>query len=434
MSKSDSRNFTNFVEEKIIPVAAKLGANRGLVAIRDGITLAMPLIIVGSVFLIISSFPITAWTNWLTKTGLTTLLSHGSNLSFGIMGLIAVYGIAHSFAQSYGVEGKGAGVVALSSFLIATPTITTGGKNILTGIDLQYMGSKGLFVAIVLGLTSAWVYQWFVNHHITIKLPDTVPPAVGDSFVALIPGAVILAFWLIIFGVLSHFNLNIHDILLDVLSKPLGLLGDTLGGTLIAILLNSAFWFVGIHGGNVVNTILSPIWLMNTDANRLAFQAGKTLPNIITQPFIDNFVYMGGSGATIGLVIVIMLLSFKKNTSTMTKTMAPITFVPGLFNINEPTMFGLPVVLNISLIVPFILAPMCNAIITYTGMSLGIVHNTIGITIPWTMPPLISGFLATGGHISGSIVQLICILVDCILYYPFYKIVEKENKDGIESI
>ncbi|KRM81777.1 PTS sugar transporter subunit IIC [Liquorilactobacillus vini] len=361
-------------------------------------------------------------------------MTQGNNLSFGIMGLVAAYGIASSFAESHGVDGKGSGIVALSSFLIVTPTITTSGKSPLTGIDLTYMGSKGLFVAILLGLLSGWVYQWFVNHHVTIKLPSSVPPAVSESFVSLIPGAVIITFWLIIFGILSKFNLNIHDILLDLLTKPLGLIGDTLGGTLIAILLNSAFWFVGIHGGNIVNTVISPIWLMNTDQNRLAFQAGKHLPNIITQPFIDNFVYMGGSGATIGLVIVIALLSLRKTTSSLTKTMAPVTLVPGLFNINEPTMFGVPVVLNISLIIPFILAPMCNAIITYSAMSLGIVHNTIGVTIPWTMPPVISGFLATGGHISGSIDQVVCVIVDCLIYYPFYSVVEKENKKGITTV
>ncbi|WP_313637380.1 PTS transporter subunit EIIC [Staphylococcus saprophyticus] len=134
----------------------------------------------------------------------------------------------------------------------------------------------------------------------------------------------------------------------------------------------------------------------------------------------------GGGGSTIGLVIVIAILAFKKRSSKITKTMAPLTLMPGIFNINEPTLFGLPVVLNVRLIVPFILAPMINATITYFSMASGLVHLTNGTAMPWTIPPIISGFLATG-HVSGSLVQMVCIIVDILLYYPFYRTMEKYN-------
>ena len=186
---------------------------------------------------------------------------------------------------------------------------------------------------------------------------------------------------------------------------------------------------VGIHGGNIVNSILKPIWLMNSDANRLIFQADPTaqLPHIITEPFIDNFVYMGGGGATIGLVIVIAIMARRKRASQITKTMAPLTLTPGIFNINEPAMFGLPIVMNLSLLIPFILAPMANAVISYLAMSSGLVATTTGIAVSWTMPPIISGFLTTGGHISGALLQLVCIIVDIAIYWFFYQAVEKKN-------
>ena len=417
------KKVNEVLEEKLLPIAAKLVNNKILIAIRDGITLSMPLIIIGSLFLVIASFPIEAWTNWLAEIGIDGYLWKGVDSSFGLMGLIASFGIANSLARQYNVDGVSAGIISLSSFIVVTPF----GEG---GIPVGFMGSKGLFVAMVLGIISALIFQWFIKKDIRIKLPDSVPPAVSSSFSALIPGAVIITLWLVVFAVLDKINVgNIHELLLVVLGGPLGLLGNNIFGTVVSILLNSAFWFVGIHGGNVVNSILNPIWLMNSDANRLIFQADKfaELPHTITAQFIDNFVYMGGGGATIGLVVVIAIIARRKKASQITKTMAPLTLTPGLFNINEPAMFGLPVVMNISLLIPFILAPVANAIICYFAMSTGIVAKTTGIAVSWTMPPIISGFLTTGGHISGAILQVVCIIVDIAIYWGFYRAVEKQN-------
>ena len=421
------KNLNEVLEEKMLPIAAKLGANKVLIAIRDGITLSMPLIIIGSLFLVIASFPIDAWTTWLTTIGVDSYLWKGVDSSFGLMGLVASFGVAYSYARQHKVDGVSAGIIALSSFIVVTPFVT--GEN-GAGIPVGYMGSKGLFVAMVLGIISALIFQWFIKHNIQIKLPDAVPPAVARSFSALIPGAAIITLWLIVFGVLDKMSIgNIHDVLGKILGGPLGLLGNNIFGTLIAILLNSMFWFVGIHGGNVVNSILNPIWLMNSDANRLLFQADKMaeLPNIITMQFIDNYVFMGGGGATLGLVIVIAIIARRKNSSKISKTMAPLTLTPGIFNINEPAMFGLPIVMNVSLLIPFILAPMANAIISYVAMATGLVAKTTGIAVSWTMPPILSGFLTTGGHISGAVLQIICIIVDILIYWLFYKAVEKQN-------
>ncbi|MBX7420411.1 PTS sugar transporter subunit IIC, partial [Clostridium chauvoei] len=385
----------------------------------------MPLIIIGSLFLVIASFPIKAWTDWLTAVGIDSYLWKGVDSSFGLMGLIASFGVANSLARQYKVDGVSAGIISLSSFIVVTPFVSGEAG---AGIPVGYMGSKGLFVAMVLGIISALIFKEFIKKDIQIKLPESVPPAVARSFSALIPGAAIITLWLIVFAVLDRMSIgNIHDLLLKILGGPLGLLGNNIFGTVISILLNSLFWFVGIHGGNVVNSILNPIWLMNSDANRLIFQADSAaqLPHIITQQFMDNFVYMGGGGATIGLVIVIAIIARRNRASQITKTMAPLTFTPGIFNINEPAMFGLPIVMNVSLIIPFILAPIANAVISYAAMATGLVATTTGIAVSWTMPPIISGFLTTGGHISGSILQLVCILVDVAIYWFFYKTVEK---------
>lgn len=413
-----------FLQEKMLPVAAKLGSNKGLIAIRDGITLAMPLIIIGSLLMVIASFPVPGWEGWLGSIGVSDYLWKGVDSSFGLIGLIASFGIAYSFTKQYNVDGIGSGIISLSAFILVTPFVTSDAG---AGMPTSYMAAKGLFVAIILGLVNGYIYQWFISHNIQIKMPDTVPPAVAKSFSAIIPGAVIITSWLIVYGLLDRFSLpNVHEISQVILGKPLGLLGNNIVGVAIIVCLNSLFWFVGLHGGNIVNSVMQPLWLANLDGNRAAYQAGEALPNIFTTVFMDNFVYIGGGGATIGLVMALGYLSRKKKASQQAKTLAPLTVVPGLFNINEPTIFGLPVVLNVLLIIPFILAPLFNLIVAYSTMVLGLVPLTY--TAPsWTMPPIISGILATGS-VSASILQFVLIIFDVLMYLPFVMIVEKRFK------
>lgn len=432
-----SKGVDSFIERVLMPVAVKLSSFKPLIAIRDGIVLAMPLIIIGSLFTILGSFPIDEWTNWVANTkfngvAILDIFNKISNGSFGLLGLVGAFGIASSYAEQYKTDGKSAGIIALASFFVVTPSIMSGDKAPLEGMPYGYLGSKGLFIAIIIGLIAGGLFQWFINRDIRIKMPEAVPPAVSKSFSALIPGAVIITLFGAIYAILTWTGLgNIHDLLLHILSKPLGILGDTLGGTLVAIMLNSLFWFVGIHGGNVINSVLQPVWLMNTDANRLLATKGNLDlahgGHVVTQPFIDNFVYMGGGGATIGLVLAIGLIVLSKKASKETEVLAPLTITPGLFNINEPTMFGLPVVLNTALIIPFVLAPMINAITTYFAMSIGIVPLCTGAVVPWTMPPVLSGFLATNSW-QGSVLQLINVVIDIAIYLPFISRVNKQQK------
>ncbi|WP_376716288.1 PTS sugar transporter subunit IIC [Vagococcus lutrae] len=416
--------INQFLEEKMLPVASKLSANKALIAIRDGITLAMPLIIIGSLFMVIASFPVPGWEDWLGKVGVAGYLWKGVDSSFGLIGLIASFGIAYSLTNQYGVDGISSGILSLSTFITVTPFVTSDAG---AGMPTGYMAAKGLFIAIILGLINGYVYQWFINRDIRIKLPETVPSAVSKSFSAIIPGAVLITFWLIVFGLLDAFSLpNLHDVAQVVLGKPLGLLGSNVFGTIIVVALNSLFWFVGIHGGNVVNSVMQPVWIANLDANREAYQAGLELPHIFTVAFMDNFIYIGGGGATIGLVLVLGYLARKKKTSQQTKVLAPITVVPGLFNINEPTMFGLPVVLNVMLLLPFIVAPIVNVVVAYFAMSTGLVPLTRTVAT-WTMPPIISGFLTTGS-VRGSLLQIVLIVLDVLLYLPFFLAVEKRFK------
>jgi len=422
--------MNKFLNEKLMPVASKMASNKFLIAIRDGITLAMPLLIIGSLLMVIATgFAIPPLEKWLGDMGIATYLWKGSDSSFGLIGLVASFGIAYSLTKQYNVDGVPSGIVSLSTFILVTPFVTGEAGN---GMPTTYMAAQGLFVAIVLGLINGWVYQWFINHNIQIKMPDSVPPAVSKSFSAILPGATLIVGWLIVYGVLDAFKLpNLHMIAKTVLGTPLGLLGNNIIGVVILVMCCSGLWFVGLHGGNIVNKIMEPIWLTNLGENAEAFKAGENLQHIFTTPFIDNFVYIGGAGATIGLVLALAWMARRKNASKQAKTLTPITVIPGLFNINEPTMFGIPVVLNILLLIPFVVAPVVNLIISYLSMASGLVPLTY--TAPgWTTPPVISGFLATGS-IRASILQIILVVADILLYLPFVAAVEKRFKADEEQ-
>lgn len=434
-------NFINFLEQKFMPFAAKLAGQRHLNALKDGIILAMPMIIIGSVFLILGYLPIPGYAEfmgrvfgdqWLTK------LNYPVDATFNMMALIAAFGIAYRLAERYGLDAITSGAISLCAFLLATPFnvpfIPQGANeavDVAGAIPVALMGSKGLFVAMLIAMFSTEVYRFIVNKNIVIKMPDGVPPAVSKSFVALIPGfVIILLVWIIRLIIENtHFG-SIHNIIGDLLAKPLGLLGGSMFGMIIAVGLIQLLWSAGLHGSNIVSGVMAPIWLNATGENMEAFKAGKELPNIITQQFLDVFVNIGGSGATFGLVLVMLIWA----KSQQMKQLGKLSAGPGVFMINEPIIFGMPIVMNPLLIIPFFLVPIVNVITTYLAMDWGIVAKPAGIAIPWTTPPIIGGYLATGGHISGALMQLFNIALGFVIYLPFFKIWDKQKQKEEQQV
>ncbi|MHC9537054.1 PTS cellobiose transporter subunit IIC [Dellaglioa sp. BT-FLS60] len=410
------------LEEKITPFASKIGSIKQLVAIRDGISYLMPLIIIGSVALIFNSLPITAswYVNLMGAGGWTNRLNIIVDGTFNLIGIISAFSIAYSLAKQYKIDSLSVGILSLSSYLVSTPHILA--KNGDVGIPMSLMGSKGLFVAIVIAIVTTELFRYLSGKNLVIRMPDGVPPAVGKSFAALIPGLIIIVFFAIISWTLAAVNMgSLHDLIGIVLGRPLSALGDTMFGAILYELLISVFWLCGIHGANIMGGIMNPIWMQKMDENRIAFQSGHELKNIFTQPFFDIFVHMGGAGTTIALAFCLFFFS----KSLQNKSIGKVGIVPALFNISEPLMFGVPIVLNPIMFIPFILAPIVSTLMTYTAMLTGIVAKTNGVSVPWTMPPLISGYLATG-HISGAIMQIVNIAVSILIYYPFFKSMDNQ--------
>ncbi|WP_312109185.1 PTS cellobiose transporter subunit IIC [Brevibacillus reuszeri] len=428
--------FISFLENRVMPVAGRIAEQKHLQAIRDGIILTMPMLIIGSLFLIIGFIPIPGYNEfmsgvfgdkWLTK------LLYPVNATFDIMALIVSFGVAYRLAEKYKVDPLSAGAISVASFLLATPYKTmftpegaSAAVEVGGVIPVTLMGSQGLFVAMLLAVLSTEIYRKIIQKKIVITMPDGVPPAVSRSFVALIPASIVLiVVWLLRIVIENTTFESIHNIVSDLLVGPLNALGSSMIGAIVCVLLVQLLWSLGLHGAAIVGGVMSPIWLSLMDQNRAAFQANPNaeLPNVVTTQFFDLWIYAGGSGATLALVILMLL----RARSEQMKNIGRLSIGPGLFNINEPVTFGMPIVMNPLLIIPFILAPVALVIISYLAMSFGWVAKPSGVAVPWTTPLIISGYLATGGKISGSILQLVNLIVSLLIYYPFFRLWDKQK-------
>lgn len=407
--------------QKVQKIASKLSAQKHLSAIRDGMAIALPLIIIGSAFMIIGSFPIKAFNDFLTNLGIIDYINKASNATFGFAGFAATFGISYSLAKSYKVNGIFVGLISLTSVILMTPLVSSEEGNAFL---FKYFGMTGLFVGIIVALLSTEIYRTFIQKDIRLKMPDTVPPNVEAAFSALIPGMAITFFWFIILIIIEKLGVtNVHDLIALVIAKPLSYLTATLPGIIVVILIQCFFWFFGIHGAQVTGSVIEPLLFAQTDQNRLAFEAGEALPNIVTYEFLYNYVFPGGAGALIA--IAILLYFFSK--SEENKALGKLSLVPVSFQIAEPVIYGLPTVFNLRFIIPFVVAPVVNAILCYTVMYMGIVPRPIGAAVPWTTPPVIAGFLASGGSIAGALLNVACIVIDILIYLPFFRADDKEK-------
>lgn len=421
------------MESFFIPLAEKVGKNKYLIAIRDGFLLTTPLLIVGSFFLLIANFPIPGWTEFWARffgDNWTAFISKPTNATFDVMAVLAVIGIGYSFAGELKINKLAGAATALVSWFILMPYNTTDGA--LTGLPLGWLGSKGIFVGIICAFLSIHIFAYIVKKGWVIKMPAGVPPTVTESFAALIPSAaVMLVFFLINVGFsLTPFG-NAFDFVFKFLQSPLMSLGNTLGAVLIAMGFQHFFWFFGINGGSIVGSIMQPILTPLSVENLSAFQAGTALPNLVNQQFYDLFTTLGGAGSTLSMLLAMLIVC----RSDRIKKLSGISFIPALFGINEPIIFGLPVVLNPIILIPFLLTPMINIILSYCAMYFGLVPFCNGVQLPWTTPPILSGFMTAGWR--GAVLQIALLIIGIFIYMPFVKMMDKqyleENKTEDED-
>lgn len=395
-------------ENKIAPPLMKISANKRLMAIRNGLSLTIPFTIIGSIFLIIGNLPIQAWMDFISPY--SGYLNATVNVTFGILGLISTMGIGFYLAKEFDVE-------PISNAMITTIAFLLGTVNAEFSIEIGNLGATGMFTGIVIGLLTIEIHSFFVKRGITIKMPDGVPPAVSSSFTSLIPAfAVIVLVWV----VRVILNVDLNQVIQTVFS-PLVVGLDSLAGITIYALLACLLWTVGIHGDNALSGIATPIFLANLAANTQAFQTGDSLPHIVVDGFWIIYMCLGGTGATMGLVIN-MLFSKSKRYKSLGKLSLP----SAIFAINEPVIFGFPIVMNPLLMIPFILTPVLFGAVAYVLTNVGILAPIV-FQVPWTTPPVIGAYLATNGDINAAIFQGLLVVFSFLIYRPFFKLAERKE-------
>ncbi|WP_064607852.1 PTS sugar transporter subunit IIC [Photobacterium sp. J15] len=411
-----------FVEAIVAPMAAKVSCQRHINAIKDGFVATMPFLIVGSLLLVLAfppgkgNFFLDGWHSLIEIIGQQNILA-SFQISMGIFAVYAAFSIGYNLAESYGLRSLNSGLLSLFSFLLAVAPvqfIDMGGI-----MPIANMGGTGAFTAILTGLLVPELQRFLRDKNIRLKMPDAVPPKISASFDLLIPVVIVSIVVVSINAMLANYDLNIPTAIMEIF-KPLVSASDSFFACLLAVIMIQLLWFGGIHGSSVVVTgILYPVLIINLGLNQEALAAGEDLPKIFVNPILDFFIFVGGAGGTWGFVVLMM-----RSKSTHLRTIGKMSIIPSTFNINEPVIFGTPIVMNPNYFIPWMLSPIINTCIVWAAFKTEIISKIIALP-PWTMPAPIGAIIATNSSTAAFVVVL-CVVVSVIIYYPFFKIHEKQ--------
>ena len=438
--------FMSFMEKYLVPIAGKLAGNKHLNAIKDGFVFTIPFLIVGSFVLLLVNLPLTDPNNFMYVKWYTDLMASMKAdlvqpfyVSMGILSLLFSFGLGYSLAGSYKLNQITSGFVSLYAFLILSakvdwaPITEIGGKVFLLPegswmplMDARYLDAKGLFVAIIGGIVAIEILRFLIEKKLTIKMPEAVPPAIAKSFEILIPVAVITVLFQAVSVIVQKTSgIMVPELVQKVLS-PLLNASNTLPSVILVILITHLLWFFGLHGGMIMTPIVNAIALSNLTLNQEALKASEAIPTVFAGGFLDSFAYVGGVGCTLGLAIAMV-----RSRNEYIKSIGKLSLIPGIFNINEPMMFGLPLVMNPILLMPFLLAPIINVTIAWFATSFGLIGKIVAL-VPWTTPGPLAAFLATNFSVVAIFFSCLSIVISYLIYTPFLKIYVKTLNDNTD--
>lgn len=425
------------LESVILPVAVKLGKQVHINAIKNGFVRLMPLTLVGAMFVLINNVVLNFdegsffWSmgvrlNAETIHTLNDLKIIGGNVyngTLGIMSLMTPFFIGMALAEERKVDGIAAGLLSIAAFMTVTPYTVNG----VNAVGTNWLGGANIISGIITGLVVAEMFTFILRRQWVIKLPASVPESVSRSFTALIPGFIILLIMGLVSWGLSLAGTHFHQIIMNAIASPLASLGSVVGWAYV--IFNTLLWFFGVHGGLALTALNSGIlgpWGMENMAIytqygsvEAALAAGKTF-HFWTGPMLESYVYLGGTGATLGLLLAIFIASKRADYRQVAKMALP----SSLFNINEPLLFGLPIIMNPVLMIPFVLIQPILAGITLLVYSLGLVPPSTNFA-PWTMPAGLGAFFNSNGSVAAFILALVNLTVATAMYLPFVIIANK---------
>ncbi|WP_318357911.1 PTS sugar transporter subunit IIC [Enterobacter sp.] len=416
--------------DRFVEISARIANQVHLRSLRDAFAAVMPIFILAGLAVLVNNvvFP---WV--LDGDTLVRFKVWGDviiNGTLNIAALLIAPMIGWSLARNKNFDNPvSAVIIALSSFIIMMPMrldlVPVGGQTSVTvGQVLSFanIGSTGIFAGVIIGLLSTELFIRIAGiKKLDISLGENVPPAVSKSFSALLPTILTLSTFAVIAALLANvLNTDLIHLITTLIQQPLRLINTSLPGTIFIYSFGNFLFTLGIHQSVVNSVVLEPFLLINTNENMIAFANGQPIPHIINNIFVPTFGMIGGTGSTISLLIAIFLFSRQQSA----KQVARLSISPGLFNINEPVIFGLPIVFNLPLMIPFVLLPAIGIFFAWVCTTLGLMSRCV-VMIPWTTPPVLSAWLATAGDWRAVVVQLIIIVFGVFFYLPFLKIAER---------
>ncbi len=428
------------LEEVLVPFAAKLNAQRHVAAVRDAFTLAFPLTLAGSIITLLN-YAVLSPDGFIAKilhlgtlipnlADYQAVLSPVLNGTANIMSLLITFLTAYKLAETKEGDKVLSAICAVGVYFVIYPPYETV-EGVGNTLPMNFMGSQGLFVALIVGLiVGELIPSLAKNKKLCIKMPDAVPPAVAQSFNLLIPIIIVLVGSAVVNYFLNMITTGgIQYLIYNVIQAPFSALGGNIVTILIFCLVQQFLWVLGIHGPNTMSALRTIMYAEQGVANLQYFGTNGTTvgcPFPLTWAGInDAFGNTGGSGATLGLLIAIFIIA-RKDKQQM--EIAKLSFVPGLFNINEPVIFGLPIVMNPIYIIPFILSPFVCNLVGYLCVGVLKIIPPVAIDVGWTTPGFLIPFLGSGGsNFLSLIIGLLCILISTIIYIPFVKIAAAAN-------
>lgn len=407
---------------KVQSIIYTISNNRYVKAVSNGLISTLPITMIGSVLSLLMNIPFEGYQNFIVENGIKDVLSIPVQFTTNILALYVVFLIAYRLAQTFEEDALSAGILSLLSFFIITPIEQAiVGDQTKSFIGFTWLGAKGLFVAIIVGLVSSRIFVFLKQKNLVIKLPDGVPPTISKTFSGLIPAFIILIIFMAVQVIMSNTSYgSLHQVVYSVVQLPLQDIGSSYWAFLVAILMCQVLWFFGIHGTMVVYSVVKPIWLALDLQNLEAFAAGAELPHLTGLQFFNLYNGIGGSGATLGLCILFAFFA----TSKRYKTLGRMALPANCFCINEPVIFGTPLIMNPKFMVPFIGVPVASITIAYICTAMGIVPPPNGVMLSAGIPPFVSGFMEGSWKIAA--LQFVLFLMSIAAYYPFFKSADKE--------
>lgn len=413
--------------DKFTMFASRLGNEIHLRSLRDAFATIMPLYILAGLAVLINN---TVFQWLLSGDTLTSAQYWGTlivNGTLNISSILIAPVIGYMLSQNKGYENPlAAAVISLATLVVMMPntvSVTPVGaeESVLVQGALTFgnIGTGAMFAGVIIGIVATEIFVWISSiRRLKINLGDSIPPAVGKSFNVLIPFILVMSGFAVISAVLNNvFHTDLVQIITMIIQEPLRTATTGLLGCILLYSLGNFLWLLGIHQSVIYSSILEPLLIVNMTLNMAAYAAGEAIPNIINVAFVPAFGLLGGSGSTICLLIATFLVG--RNAAT--KNVSKMALVPGIFNINEPVIFGYPIVYNISMLIPFVLTPAMGIVIAYIATSLNFMNKCV-VYIPWTTPPLLSGYLATAGDWRAILVQALILVLGVLIYIPFVKI------------